>query len=94
MRVTTYLPFSLCPDVATADFSAQSLYQFLEQRYNLFISRGNRTLEAASANDYEAQALGIEVGMPLILLNSVSYLENGTPIEYYHAHHRWGSLKV
>lgn len=86
--VTTYLPFSLCPDVATADFSSQSLYQFLEHNYGFIIARGHRTLEAVAANEYEAHWLRIEIGMPLILLKSASYLDNGTPIEYYHARHR------
>jgi GntR family transcriptional regulator len=47
-----------------------------------------RTIEAVPANEYEAQLLQIEKGSPLILLNSVSYIQDGTPIEYYHALHR------
>jgi GntR family transcriptional regulator len=86
--VTTFLPFSLCPDVATSDFSSQSLYQFLEKHYGFIIARGHRTIEAVAANEYEAQHLNVEIGMPLILLKSVSYLDNGTPLEYYHARHR------
>jgi len=86
--VTTYLPHALCPDAATTDFSGQSLYQFLEARYGLVIARGRRTLEAVAANESEARWLGVAVGQPLILLDSVSYLEDGTPLEYYHARHR------
>ena len=52
------------------------------------IARGRRTIEAVAANEYEAELLQIDRGAPLILLNSVSYLEDGTPIEYYHAVHR------
>jgi hypothetical protein len=40
------------------------------------------------ANDYEASLLGIERGDPLLLLDSVSFSEDGQPIEYYHALHR------
>jgi len=86
--VTTYLPQALCPEVASADFSAQSLYHFLETRYSLVIARSRRSLEAVAANEYEANLLRIEVSQPLILLNSISYLEDGTPIEYYRACHR------
>jgi len=32
--------------------------------------------------------LNTDVGAPLIMLDSVSFLEDGTPIEYYHAVHR------
>ena len=30
----------------------------------------------------------MERGAPLVQLESISYLENGTPIEFYHALHR------
>jgi GntR family transcriptional regulator len=30
----------------------------------------------------------VEVGAPMLLIDSIGYLEDGTPIEYYHAVHR------
>lgn len=86
--VTTYLPHSLCPLLLEADLTEQSLYAFLEQEYDIVIARGQRILEAVLANEYEAELLGVKPGAPLILLDSVSYLEDGAPIEYYHALHR------
>ena len=86
--VTSYLPFHLCPALADVDLTNRSLYQFLEQECGLMIARGRRTIEAVGANEYEAELLHIDRGAPLILLNSVSYLDDGTPIEYYHAVHR------
>lgn len=86
--VTTYLPYALCPEVLHTDLSSQSLYAFLEEQHGMVIARGHRTLEAVPANEYEAHLLQVEKGSPLIMLDSVSYLEDGTPIEYYHAIHR------
>lgn len=86
--VTTYLPETLCPKLTHEDLAEQSLYAYLEAEYDLVIARGWRTLEAVPANEYEAQLLQIKKGSPLILLDSVSYLEDGTPLEYYHALHR------
>jgi len=86
--VTTYLPFSMCPELISVDLARQSLYAVLEQRYGLKIARGHRTLEAVAANQYEAGLLQVEKGAPLMLLDSVSYLADGTPVEYYHALHR------
>ena len=86
--VTTYLPFDLCPQLITADLTNRSLYEFLENECGLRIVRGRRTIEAVPANDIEAKLLQIEKGAPLILLDSISFLENGTAIEYYHARHR------
>jgi GntR family transcriptional regulator len=86
--VTTYLPYALCPQLTQVDLSNQSLYAFLEEECGLVIARGRRVIEAVPANEYEAQHLQVQKGAPLILLESVSYLEDDTPIEYYHALHR------
>ena len=86
--VTSYLPYNLCPQVAEADFTHQSLYEFLERECGLLISHGRRYIEAVLANEEEAELLKVEAGAPLLQLNSVSFLEDDTPIEYYETLHR------
>ncbi len=86
--VTTYIPFELCPSLATADLSNQSLYEFLENECGIVLAKGHRYIEAVLANENEAELLGIERGAPLLMLDSISYSEDGQPIEYYHALHR------
>lgn len=86
--MTTYLPYHLCPQLLQTDLTRQSLYAFLEHTCGLIIVRGRRTLEAVLAQGYEARLLKVPAGAPLIALDSISYLNDGTPIEYYHAYHR------
>ncbi|MFB0537640.1 MAG: GntR family transcriptional regulator [Anaerolineae bacterium] len=86
--VTTYLPYDICPDLIDEDLGSQSLYALLEKKHGFELSHGRRTIEAVAANQYEAQLLGVEEGAPLVLLDSVSYLRDGRPIEYFHAVHR------
>lgn len=86
--VATYLPAARCPGLESVDFTRRSLYEYLETAYGLVIARGRRVLEAVPASEYEAGLLVVKKGAPLILLDSVSYLADGTPIEYYHAVHR------
>lgn len=86
--VTTYLPYEICPSLIEEDLNLQSLYALLEEKYGLKIVRGRRTLEAVAANEYEAHLLEVKVSAPLMLLNSVSYLADGRPVEYFHALHR------
>ena len=86
--VTTYIPFDVCPLLASVDLSNRSLYEYLEKECGIYLAKGHRYIEAVLANDYEAALLGIERGDPLLLLDSVSFSENGQPIEYYHALHR------
>ncbi|MGL4651454.1 MAG: UTRA domain-containing protein, partial [Caldilineaceae bacterium] len=65
----------------------QSLYALME-KYGIVITRGRRAFEAVAATQREAELLHVERGAPLMLLDSVSCTEDGTPIEYYHALHR------
>lgn len=82
--VTSYLPYELCPGVLNEDFTDQSLYLYLEESCALKVARGRRRIEAVAANSSEAELLQITKGAPLIMMESVSYLGNGTPIEYFH----------
>jgi GntR family transcriptional regulator len=91
--VTTYLPYALCPELLHADLPHQSLYAFLRTHCNVTIMRGRRILEAVQANEYEADLLNIKKGTPLIMLESISYSDDGTPVEYYHALHRADRLR-
>jgi GntR family transcriptional regulator len=86
--VTTYIPFEICPGLASIDLTNRSLYEYLEKEYGIFIAKGQRTIEAVLANEHEAALLGIDRGAPLLMLDSVSFSDTGQPIEYYHALHR------
>jgi len=86
--VTTYIPYKVYPPLASVDLSNRSLYEYLEKEGGIFLARGRRYIEAVLANEAEALLLGIERGAPLLMLDSVSYVESGLPIEYYHALHR------
>jgi GntR family transcriptional regulator len=84
---TTYLPYELCPEVMNTDLSTQSLYAFLEEELGFKISQAHRTIEAVLATEYVADKLNLNVGDPLILFESVAYLDDGTPIEYFKGYH-------
>jgi GntR family transcriptional regulator len=86
--VTTYIPFEICPALASVDLTNRSLYEFLEKECSIFLAKGRRYIEAVLATENEAMLLGIDRGAPLLMLDSVSYAEDGRPIEYYHALHR------
>ena len=85
--VTTYIPQILCPKLLHADLENKSLYTFLE-KCGLEIHRGRRYIGVSLANEREASLLNIDVGSPLIELDSVTYLKDGRPLEYFHALHR------
>jgi GntR family transcriptional regulator len=81
--VSSYLPYDLCPTLVNADLTNQSLYTFLKQEYGLSVARGRRTIDAVLATEREAELLKIEKGAPLLRLDSVSYMQDGRPLEYF-----------
>lgn len=91
--VSSYLPYELCRDVINADLTRQSLYAFLEHQCGLTIGRGRRSIDAVSANESESELLGIEAGSPLLLIDSISFLNDGTPVEYFHGLFRGDRLR-
>ena len=85
---TTYLPQALAPGLETADLTRRSLYEYLETECGLSLASGRRTIEAVAADARQAKLLRIRKGAPLVFLQSVSYLADGRPIEFYLAFHR------
>ena len=86
--VTTFLPYARCAEILQIDLRRQSLYAVMEQVCGIVIARGQRMMEAVAANQREAELLEIDPGSPLMLIDSVSFEADGTPVEYYHALHR------
>jgi GntR family transcriptional regulator len=86
--VTTYIPYKICPTLANVDLTNRSLYEYLQTECGIFIAKGKRYIEAVLATESESELLGIEHGAPLLMLDSISFSDDGTPIEYYHALHR------
>lgn len=90
---TSFIPVALYPGLAHEDLAAQSLYALLEQRSGLRLERARQTLEATIANDYESSLFGIQPGTPMILLEGVTYLDRGSPVEYFKAIYRGDRFK-
>ncbi len=86
--VSSYLPYNLCSGLLNVNLTNRSLYEYIEGECGIHIASGKRYIEAVAADQQEAELLNTDVGAPLIMLDSVSFLEDGTPIEYYHAVHR------
>jgi GntR family transcriptional regulator len=86
--VTTYIPHSLCPELLLEDFTDQSLYRVLLEKFNLVVADGIRTIESINASQPLAKLLEINNGAAVSVLKSVGYLSNGVPLEYFISWHR------
>ena len=70
---TAYLPAKHFPGLENHDFSQESLYQVLEESYDVSITRAVRTVEAVIARDEVSDALDVAHGVPLLLFRCVTW---------------------
>ncbi len=88
---TTYLPYKYIEGIERFDFSKASLYDVLESKYNIKITRAIRTIEAVSAYEETARLLHVAENVPLLLFKCVIFGEVGgreVPIETFKCYYR------
>jgi GntR family transcriptional regulator len=88
LQYTTIIT-DLCPGLADYDFKTASLYNLLLTKYKLPIARIDQTISAVFADEWHMNLLKVSGEIPLLLVTTTAYLENGEPIEtstsYYRA---------
>ena len=88
-----FVPAAICPGLEARELISSSLYTILEQDYGLHPIYAEQTLESTSANEYESELFDIEPGMAMILLEGVTYLDTGEPVEHFKAVYRSDRFK-
>ncbi|MES2208236.1 MAG: GntR family transcriptional regulator [Pseudomonadota bacterium] len=89
----TYLPLEIGEKVATNNLEVEPIFSLLEEKYNLYLTDAHYQLEAVTANEKIAQALGIEVGSPIFLIERTSYGEGQQPLDYEKLYYRGDLIK-
>jgi GntR family transcriptional regulator len=59
-----------------------SLYQTLAQAYGLDLTDAEDVIETALASPEEAQLLGVDTGLPMLLIRRTARARDGHPVEY------------
>jgi GntR family transcriptional regulator len=78
----SYIPYDLCRELIFADLTRRSIYEFLEQQCNISLGGAQRKVSALLAGKDQAELLEIDVGDPLLYLESVGFSSEGKPLEY------------
>lgn len=76
-----YLPSRLLPRFIERKFTQESLYEFVEQEYGLAPAIAVDTVGTRSATEEEGNALRIGSNAPVLSVQRISYLNDGTPLE-------------
>ncbi len=78
------IPARFLPDPGAV---GESLYATLKER-GLAPARALERIRAVAATERVAELLGVEVGTPVLYIERVSYLSDGTPLEFTRSHYR------
>lgn len=92
VAMENYVRLSLCPRLAGIDFSETPLFDAIENSCGLRIGWGQRNFAATTGAKVEL--LGAKADEPMLYLEQVSYLEDGTPFEYSEVWVRGEKLRV
>jgi GntR family transcriptional regulator len=89
---TTVIPWTFSEGITEEDMH-RSLYEYIENEKGLEIGEGSQSIEAISADNRIAELLDIPVGSPILLIEQVTKLKNGTPFEYVRSHYAGSRFK-
>ncbi len=88
-----FLPLHLCPDLASHDFSRESLYAVLRNQYGWNLVRARQTMDARLATDEELGLLELKHPAPVLALERITMVEQGFPVEYVRSAYRGDRYK-
>ena len=77
--LVSYFPSNL--GIKPEDDFTRSLYDLLEKKYGLPITKGDEIIEASAADGHEARLLGIKRGSPVLCMSRVTYTLGNKPLE-------------
>jgi GntR family transcriptional regulator len=83
----SWLPAARFPGLLARDLTG-SVYALMRSDYGLQPVSATEVLEPFAARSYEAEALGVEEGAPLMLVERVAYAADGTAVEFARDIHR------
>ncbi len=88
-----YLSCALCPDLLRHDFSAESLYDVLENAYGLALVEAEQSFEAALAEPNELRLLELTPPAAVLRMNRLTFTHHNVPVEYVSSTYRGDRYK-
>lgn len=90
---TTHLPLGRFRGLRRYVAGGGSLYQVLRDKFDVEMGHAEETIETALAGPQEADQLGADVGMPMLLLSRHSFGTDGRPVEWVRSVYRGDRYK-
>lgn len=90
---TTHLALGRFRGLRRSVSEGGSLYEVLRDRFGVEMGHAEETIETALASPEEAELLGADVGMPMLLLSRHSFDTAGKPVEWVRSVYRGDRYK-
>ncbi|MGH3860787.1 GntR family transcriptional regulator [Actinokineospora sp.] len=90
---STHLPLGRFRGLRRYVVDGGSLYQVLRERFGVEMGHAEETIETALAGPHEADLLGADVGMPMLLLSRHSFDTDEQPVEWVRSIYRGDRYK-
>ncbi len=84
----TYMSPTVIPGI-TEEILHHSVYNYIEKELGFRIGASQRITFAGISNDLDHQELGLKDIEPVLIVEQIAYLDNGTPFEYSISRHRY-----
>lgn len=88
-----WIRLDLCPELRSVDFTERSLFDALENLCGLEITWGQRHFSARKAGRM-AELLAMDQNNPVLYIEQITYLSDGSPLEYSDVWVRADKLRV
>ena len=89
----TYLPQEIGEKVMANNLETEPIFALLEQKYDIQLVEAEYRLEAVAADTAVAEALGIQTGAPIFLIERTSYSAGNTPVDYEKLYYRGDQIR-
>jgi GntR family transcriptional regulator len=90
----TYLPMDLGQKVVENDLEIYPIFSLLEGKYDTPLLEADYRLEAIAADPFVAEALGVEIRSPILLIERVSYSLDQRPVDYEKLFYRGDKIRL
>ncbi len=89
----TYLPLEIGEKIIENNLETDPIFALLEQKYNMPLIEAEYCLEAVSADQTVARALGIRTGSPIFLIERTSFCDGQRPVDYERLYYRGDQVR-
>jgi GntR family transcriptional regulator len=90
---TSHLPARRFPGLRRQLARHRSLYETLTAHYDVQLAEAEETIETVLAGPQDARLLGVDVGLPLLLLSRHAFDTGGRPVEWAQSWYRGDRYK-